>query len=389
MASVIEPAKDLDDDERDPPGEPDVPGLNLPSIPKVISIILKAIPIILIGIFGISAGLLWQRSHTEVDEYVPKSWNAAIERLGITPLYPPQEDVFVGDVFLAINPSKQKFRDFPDDIQRDSMIGRSVKVGHLDFTEFMRRPPDARYFGDNARNTDGSLALLQPRRETDKDSLDAGKVVLSDLLFPAITLERDGTFSGVERYLGLSASAASTEKIVLSHVQSYSADAYLSSTSLRAFCADKTTRGFCIEKSARTQLAYMIDDDILRTAKTDDGDTAYLFDIRIFVIYKIYLARGLQVGSGVGTTAQLFSTNGEKKPQASSIKVEALPLANSSPTSSGTPPTPGSEDKPVSTEDNQAFQISRTDKRTFWSDEPFTRPLVFGYRSISMGMRPK
>ncbi|MGO8565328.1 hypothetical protein ACC743_38815, partial [Rhizobium ruizarguesonis] len=56
------------------------------------------------------AGMSIVRTGAAVDDSVPKSWNTAIERLGITPLYPPQEDVFVGDVLLALRVSPLKVR---------------------------------------------------------------------------------------------------------------------------------------------------------------------------------------------------------------------------------------------------------------------------------------
>ncbi|WP_353645106.1 hypothetical protein [Mesorhizobium sp. WSM2239] len=37
------------------------------------------------------------------DDNAAVAWNAAIERLGIQPLYPPQEDFFVGDIYVTLD----------------------------------------------------------------------------------------------------------------------------------------------------------------------------------------------------------------------------------------------------------------------------------------------
>lgn len=331
--------------------------------------------------FVIFVGNSFFKTAAAVDDYLPKSWNAAIERLGITPLYPPQEDIFVGDVFLAVAPSKRKFRDLPDDLHVDAMIGRSVKVGHINLTKYMRRPDDVRYFGDTARNNDGAISLSQPRRELAIDPADDGKIVLSNILFPAISLEREASVSGMWKSIGLGASSASAQKIVLSHVQSYGAEAYASTALLVRFCSDPQTLGFCIEKSSRAQLAYMMDDDVLRTATAvDDNKQDYVFEIRIFVVYRIYLARGMQVGSGDGINTRLFSSESAKPPSAvtTSIEVAAKPVDGTTPVVVKTENT----DDAIG-----SAAASRGDKRIFWTNEPFNRPLAFGYRAVSMGMR--
>ncbi|MGO6757245.1 hypothetical protein ACCS42_09155 [Rhizobium ruizarguesonis] len=319
-----------------------------------------------------------------IDDDVPRSWNASIEKLGITPLYPPQEDFYVGDVILAVTPAKRKFKSLPDDLQVDAIKGRSIRIGHIDLLKYMQRPGDVRYFGDSKRDENGTLSIVQPRREADIDPADNGKIVLSSLLFPAIRLEHSASVNGVWQRLGFGASSASAEKIVLSHVQSYGADAYTSTALLARFCADPATRGFCIEKSARAQLSYMMGDDILKTAPSIDNKPSYIFEIRVFVVYRVYLARGMLVGGGDGINTRLFSS------EAGSMDVTEV-----------SSPDVGVDHKPeeradeadvevqpkVKTEAPPASSASRSDKRIFLTDEPFNRPLAFGYRSVSFGMR--
>lgn len=367
----------------DPPIEPQVP---VSTAAKSSKLWLTWIPKVLAGVAALAVvlfvGMSIVRTGAAVDDSIPKSWNTAIERLGFTPLYPPQEDIFVGDVLLAVTPSKLKFSNLPDDLQVEAITGRSVRVGHINLTKFMKRPDDTRYFGDSLRDTNGSLALAQPAREVEGDPANDGKIMLSNILFPAITLEHEANVSGVWKALGMGASSASAEKIVLSHVQTYGADAYSATALLAKYCADPSTTGFCFEKSARAQLSYMMSDDVLRKATTVEGKPGYVFEVRIFVVYRLYLARGLQVGGGDGIDTRLFSSETGRS--------EAIPIDNIDNDAVGEPPKTTSpvDVKPKTvTNTSQPLTASRSDKRVFWSDEPFNRPLAIGYRSVSFGMQ--
>ncbi|NKL40053.1 hypothetical protein GFL57_03325 [Rhizobium leguminosarum bv. viciae] len=370
-------------DNVDKPTEPQLP---VSTGSKSSKLWLGRIPKVLAGVAALAmvlfAGMSIVRTGAAVDDSVPKSWNTAIERLGITPLYPPQEDVFVGDVLLSVTPSKLKFSNLGDDLQVEAITGRSVRVGHINLTKFMKRPDDTRYFGDSVRETNGSLALAQPTREADGDPSNDGKILLSNILFPAITLEHEANVSGVWKAFGMGASSASAEKIVLSHVQTYGADAYSATALLAKYCADPSTLGFCFEKSARAQLSYIMGDDVLRTATTVEGKPGYVFEVRIFVVYRLYLARGLQVGGGDGIDARLFSSEAGRS--------EATSINSIDNDANGKPPKTTSpvDVKPKTvTITSQPLTASRSDKRAFWSDEPFNRPLAIGYRSVSFGMQ--
>ncbi len=349
-------------------------GLRLGWIPKILAVVA------VIGVVSI-AGMSILRTSAALDDSVPKSWNTAIERLGITPLYPPQEDVYVGDVFLSVTPSKLKFAKLERDLQVEAITGRSIRIGHINLTKFMKRPEDARYFGDSVRLDNGTLALAQPSRETESDPLNDGKILLSNILFPAITLEHEASVSGVWKAIGIGASSASAEKIVLSHVQTYGADAYSSSALLARYCADPSTSGFCFEKSARAQLSYIMGDDVLRAATTVDGAAGYVFEIRIFVVYRLYLARGLQIGGGDGIDTRLFSSEAARaEPTTDANIVDAA--------GEPTKTTAVADVKPAPVQSPRGpLAASRSDKRVFWSDEPFNRPLAIGYRSVSFGMQ--
>ncbi|HEX8665906.1 MAG TPA: hypothetical protein VF744_17975, partial [Beijerinckiaceae bacterium] len=59
---------------------------------------------------------------------VAREWNSTIGRLGIEPVYPPQEDVTVGDIFLVVT------GDNSGNIS-EALPGRALKVWHTDLTK--------------------------------------------------------------------------------------------------------------------------------------------------------------------------------------------------------------------------------------------------------------
>ncbi|MFP3711255.1 hypothetical protein SB783_45540, partial [Paraburkholderia sp. SIMBA_009] len=66
------------------------------------------------GIVIGSAGLFFLMGETDVtDDYLPKRWNESIRRLGIEPVYPPQEDIYVGDIIAEVVDSGHKFKSLP------------------------------------------------------------------------------------------------------------------------------------------------------------------------------------------------------------------------------------------------------------------------------------
>jgi hypothetical protein len=50
-------------------------------------------------------------------EDIASSWNASISRLGISPIFPPQEDFYVGDIWAVIVDSESMTRLAPSAMQ--------------------------------------------------------------------------------------------------------------------------------------------------------------------------------------------------------------------------------------------------------------------------------
>src|ERR1043165_7793107 len=60
-------------------------------------------------------------------EDVAVAWNRSIARLGILPVFPPEEDFHVGDVWAVINEAKGG--------ELKPLLGKSVRLAHIDLRD--------------------------------------------------------------------------------------------------------------------------------------------------------------------------------------------------------------------------------------------------------------
>ena len=70
---------------------------------------------------------------------IEAAWNEAISRLGIDPVYPPEEDLVVGDLLASVisdnEPDPIETKDDKLKLHRDSpFLRRTVKIAHIDLS---------------------------------------------------------------------------------------------------------------------------------------------------------------------------------------------------------------------------------------------------------------
>src|SRR6266566_6701489 len=113
---------------------------------------------------------------------VATDWNESVQRIGINPLYPPQEDLHVGDIFAVI---KQSDNEYPTSV----VFGdHAIKLWHVDMTEELKaaynavpvfpRTKERPLHEDDSWDQNESEKLFEP----------GGKKTLSLLAFPAFSI---------------------------------------------------------------------------------------------------------------------------------------------------------------------------------------------------------
>lgn len=327
-----------------------------------------------------SAGLFFLMSETDVtDDYLPKRWNESIRRLGITPVYPPQEDIYVGDIIAEVVDSGHKFKSLPDDLQSESFIGRYVKVTQIpDLRQYLSLKSEAPYFGDNTwQQGEEKLALSQPRSEVQNNGTTSGLEV-KDVLFPVIKIERREGMAGLWNTIGFGGARADVEEIELQNVQTYAINPFHAQYALIQFCAGKKTQLLCNDEYLREKLSYILGRDILRSAETKDCGLRYIYDIRLIVVRQAFLTRGVKVTNGRGRLLEANLAGG--KPDMKQLQDAVNSAATDRPKE-----TP--EDAAVKEKLTAENAIRSANSSGLFSERRFARPLVIGFNSVSLGMR--
>src|SRR5436190_16588764 len=105
---------------------------------------------------------IWTATPTDKD--VVAEWNETIRRLGIEPVFPPEEDIYVGDLFAVITADRRpenkdtqrqpllnraiKYvdnlfaadsRPESKDTQRQPLLNRAIKLAHIDMTSDLKK----------------------------------------------------------------------------------------------------------------------------------------------------------------------------------------------------------------------------------------------------------
>ena len=94
----------------------------------------------LVFIAGAITALLWARAATALPQSVEEKWNVAVRQLGVEPVYPPEEDIEVGDVFAIVS-----YDSLPENGVIDSpLANHAVRLWRIDLSAAVN---------DNYKNT--------------------------------------------------------------------------------------------------------------------------------------------------------------------------------------------------------------------------------------------
>jgi hypothetical protein len=130
--------------------------------PPALSYLAPAFAIV-VAAAGLGFGFwhyLEQRDRGSI-ESVALAWTTAISRLGIEPIYPPQEGIAVGDVFLVISTPPKEIQDQIPDYPAGVFTGRGIKIAHIDELSSSPEPQGDLVFADTAFNSEGKVDLQQ------------------------------------------------------------------------------------------------------------------------------------------------------------------------------------------------------------------------------------
>jgi hypothetical protein len=240
-------------------------------VPRWILIGAGQIAVIIAAIFG-TLHLAGHRLQSDPGKTtsLEEQWNSTIARLGIEPVYPPQEDFAVGDVFVTVvaDAAAQRNADVGPDPSSEIFIRRSVKLGHADVAKMLddayRALP---YFPIAAAQAPATASPPSPAPAPNTTAAvsifgsHSERAELPRAAFPGFTIADNGNAAsgaaGGGGWFDFGASRAASEKLVLGVVETYGLDSVAGTTALNSFCSAEETQELCTEKGARKYLHFI------------------------------------------------------------------------------------------------------------------------------------
>ena len=255
---------------------------------------LAAAAIVLVAIAGFFAVRYLGGAATRgpfAEGSIEENWNRTIRALGVSPIFPPEEDLVVGDVLAVVS----RDVDIDSHVQTDAIAGRafvnrSVKLAHVDVSQAL----DQAY--QNLPVFPATVGTVVPLRSGVARAF-SDAVLLSNLpraAFPRLKIQGVSNAAGGLSSAGSSASYGAgsqrVEEFELADVRAYGLPSVVALQSFDAYCADPKTADVCQEATARKHLQRVVGDHVTkRFVDERSGEYRYALEVEIVMVYRVYL----------------------------------------------------------------------------------------------------
>lgn len=305
------------------------------------ALLIFALALLLVVAFRV----LSQRNLDLDENELAEVWNASIARLGISPVFPPAEDIRVGDVWAVIAGAEDR-----------PLLGRGVRIGHIDLrndilAETERRP----IFASTAEPAKG--LPLRGASELEDDAGPEGKIRLSLAAFPGVTITRTlrgrGQLSVLWTALGFAEDQSDIEELRIPVAETYSVSAPVAGGRLDEWCSAPETQLYCRDDYVRRVMAFSVGDVVLATR-----EGAYRVKLQLRLISQVFMTREIKHRRGRDAA-------------------QAIALGQTA-------------DRPAAGESAAGPSVAygRSSGDAAYLDQVFPRPVVFGFRAISIAIPP-
>ncbi|HXO72430.1 MAG TPA: hypothetical protein VN838_26015 [Bradyrhizobium sp.] len=223
---------------------------------------------------------------------IEDNWNRTIKSLGVSPIFPPEEDLVVGDVLaVVVRDVDIDSHEQTNTVARRAFVNRTVKLAHVDVSQAL----DTAY--QNLPVFPATVGTILPLRSGVARTF-SDAVLLSNLpraAFPRLKIQGVSNAAG-----GLAADGSGSasygagsqrvEEFELSDVRAYGLPSVAALQLFEAYCADPKTAEVCLEMTARKHLQRVVGDHINQRYVDDrSGDYKYALEVEIVMVYRVYL----------------------------------------------------------------------------------------------------
>ena len=325
---------------------------------------------------------------------VEKQWRNAVSRYGIEPVFPPEEDFAVGDLFVEV----------VDDTDPDQSVtkvqssfrSRSVKVDHIDVREQLEKLYSiVPVFGDAApiAAPGAPPGLFEGVRHA------LPIAALPDVNASSASAAAAGAGGGLTGswlgMIGFAGSSQAQEKTAFRSMVTYGLTSVLAEKALDDYCHNPTTKDNCTEAVARRHIRSIVGPraDAQYVDPQNPLKSKYALTIRFFMVSRVYLTSGIvnqtELARAVGGGGAVSLVSGASQPGTAE---QAAPAASGGETAA----TPAAVQQRLDALEKQiaglrqggAASYASSYDRGFAMDQTFARPVAIGFRSVAYDLEP-
>ncbi|HEX3349509.1 MAG TPA: hypothetical protein VHS58_15540 [Acetobacteraceae bacterium] len=317
-------------------------------------------------------------------------WNTTIGALGIEPVYPPQEDIAVGDLFaVAVADDENEPGNISEQIGDSGVfLSKAIKLGHVPvedeiIAEYAHLPV---FTGNTPPALPGAAAVEASSTGSRIFGQGRWEFVLPRAAFPGLTITFAGKAGtglslGSRGWFGHTVNRDTVQRLQLRTVETYGISSVTAKQALDTFC--KTHKDECSQETARYHLkgvGHLGGRILVKNVNPNTGEPRYAVAIKIFMINRVYMAREIieewSKSDSEGLTGRLNSpTPGSASPAAARAPTVSDPLEESlgRRAASGNPAGDSGTSTISFQSDNGMQQVL---------NEKFPRPIAIGFRSV-------
>jgi hypothetical protein len=316
------------------------------------------------------------------DSQVIEEWNSTISKLGIDPVFPPEEDVAVGDIYAVLDDRAGQ----PS--SRTALALRSIKLDHKDLTKDIDLVNKESYlFPDTPpRPEDQNQPWKQLPNTAGIMSHPVNRTTLPIAAFPGFTIRQQSSIGGgLLGWLSTTFGFQSDRGVELNIpvAETYGIPSIIAAGELEQFCSDKDYPNRCTDQTLRRHLAFVTQRAFeLKSNKTDASNPGlvsaetskdtklqapptdrYKYPLEVVLVNRVYLARYID---------QHVRDTRSAKSSISSPKAGKQPPEEA--------PKGGEQHTDAGRDNGAALSFSRDDGQSI--KQTFLRPVVIGYRAV-------
>jgi hypothetical protein len=323
------------------------------------------------------------------EQNIVAEWNDTIRKLGIEPVFPPEEDLYVGDLLAVIvNDTHPGLAD----AQTRPLLNRAIKLAHLDLSkdliENYRMLP---FFPPTTeRPSETGKAWIEAPSSSGIFTPPDVRQVLAIAAFPGFSIQHQRNIAGGLSYLlkgqlGAAEQNADDIELNIPFAETYGVPSLLANYRLNLYCADPFNKDVCSDKTLRTHLGFVADGMFDTFVDPETHERRYRADVQLALVNRVYMTRAIEQkrmrGGDRSANLKVSSADGEQ--QAPTVAPPADPAPSANP--------PSSQDlmkKSLPTPDRLTAQGELSSGQSWNANlglkETFERPITFGYRAVKI-----